>query len=397
MGRFYRGVLVAESHLYHEVTRPRRHQANYHQGSAMVALKYISSDSHVREDDDFKNMVPIEYRHRLPHKEKINGADYSVVEGRKKRRSDLAESRINDDNLNRQFRSDPTGGRDISRRLEDHARDNVVGEVIYPDGMLALMASPDISFQMGVAKAYNDWVHGIFGKHPGKFAPAAILPTKDVPMAVEEVIRLKGMGFRVVSCPISVGDQAYRLPVYEPLWSILEETGMVPSFHIFTGTKDHLPEGAGDEDYGGILSYMIEAMAEAIQPTAQLLSSGVPMRHPDMNFVMVECGGGWLAWVLYALDEQYERKHMWIEPKLDMKPSEYFKRQGHVTFGDDPVALTNLEYTGEGALLWGSDYPHDEGTFPHSEAVIDRIFQGLSEETKRKIVFENASNLYGFF
>ena len=88
---------------------------------------------------------------------------------------------------------------------------------------------------------------------------------------------------------------------------------------------------------------------------------------------------------------------MWIEPKLDMKPSEYFKRQGHVTFGDDPVALTNLEYTGEGALLWGSDYPHDEGTFPHSEAVIDRIFQGLSEETKRKIVFENASNLYGFF
>ena len=363
----------------------------------MVALKYISSDSHVREDDDFKNMVPIEYRHRLPHKEKINGADYSVVEGRKKRRSDLAESRINDDDLNRQFRSDPTGGRDISRRLEDHARDNVVGEVIYPDGMLALMASPDISFQMGVAKAYNDWVHGIFGKHPGKFAPAAILPTKDVPMAVEEVIRLKGMGFRVVSCPISVGDQAYRLPVYEPLWSILEETGMVPSFHIFTGTKDHLPEGAGDEDYGGILSYMIEAMAEAIQPTAQLLSSGVAMRHPDMNFVMVECGGGWLAWVLYALDEQYERKHMWIEPKLDMKPSEYFRRQGHVTFGDDPVALTNLGYTGEGALLWGSDYPHDEGTFPHSEAVIDRIFQGLSEETKRKIVFENASNLYGFF
>ena len=97
-------------------------------------------------------------------------------------------------------------------------------------------------------------------------------------------------------------DQAYRLPVYEPLWSVLEETNMVPSFHIFTGTKDHLPEGAGDEDYGGILSYMIEAMAEAIQPTAQLLSSGVAMRHPDMNFVMVECGGGWLAWVLYALD-----------------------------------------------------------------------------------------------
>jgi len=148
--------------------------------------------------------------------------------------------------------------------------------------------------------------------------------------------------------------------------------------------------------YGEILSYMIEAMAEAIHPTAQLLSSGVAMRYPGMNFAMVECGEGWLAWVIYALDEQYERKHMWLEPKLDMKPSEYFRRQGPVTFGDDPVALTNLGYTGEGALLWGSDYPHDEGAFPHSEEVIYRIFQGFSEERKRKIVFGNALSLYGF-
>ena len=103
-----------------------------------------------------------------------------------------------------------------------------------------------------------------------------------------------------------------------------------------------------------------------------------------------------MGWTLYALDEQYERKHMWIEPKLDMKPSEYFKRNGHVTFGDDPVALATLDFIGDDVLLWGSDYPHDEGTFPHSQEVIDRIFDGYPEETKRKIVHDNAARLYGF-
>ena len=87
---------------------------------------------------------------------------------------------------------------------------------------------------------------------------------------------------------------------------------------------------------------------------------------------------------------------MWVEPKLELNPSDYFKRQGHATFGDDPVALATLDYIGETALLWGSDYPHDEGTFPHSAEVIDRIFEGYSEDIKRKVVFQNAADLYKF-
>jgi predicted TIM-barrel fold metal-dependent hydrolase len=278
----------------------------------------------------------------------------------------------------------------------DLEKDNIGAEVIYCNSLLGLMASPDINFQLAVAKAYNDWVMDIFKPRPDRFAPAGILPTLDVAGAVNEVFRLAKKGFRVVSAPIGIREQPYNLPVYEPLWNALEETGLVFSLHFVTGTEDHLPVNAGEESNGGFLSYMIIAMAEGIQPTARMLSGGVPMRHPGLNFVIVECGAGWLPWALYALDEQYERKHMWIEPKLEMKPSEYFKRQGHVTFGDDPVALTTLGYIGDEVLLWGSDYPHDEGTFPHSREVIDRIFQSVPEESKRKIVYENAARLYRF-
>ena len=363
----------------------------------MSDLKFISADSHVEEGDSLlEERVPAEYRHRLPHMEIIDGGEYQIVEGRKPRRFDLAEANVNEDDLNRNFRRDPTGGRDIPRRLADQERDNIGGEVLYCNSLLGYLSSPDSNFQMAVARAYNDWIMDLFGSYPDRFAPTAILPTLDVAAAVEEVRRLSRMGFRAVSSPISIEDQPYSYPVYEPLWSALEEAGMVFSLHFTTGTRDLLPENVGEESYGGFLPYFIISMAEGIEPTSHLPSSGVPMRHPDLQFVIVECGAGWLAWTLYALDEQYERKHMWINPKLDMKPSEYFKRQGHVTFGDDPVALTTLEYIGDDVLLWGSDYPHDEGTFPHSGEVIGRIFQGYREETKRKVVYENAARLYRF-
>ena len=137
-------------------------------------LKYISADSHVDEDDDFLRRVPEQYRHRLPHREVRNGGVYSIIEGRKPRRVDIAESRISDDDKNRQFREDPSGGRDIPRRLQDQRRDNVAAEVIYCNSLLGLMASPDGEFQMAAARAYNDWIHDLFSSRPDRFAPAAI-------------------------------------------------------------------------------------------------------------------------------------------------------------------------------------------------------------------------------
>src|SRR5436309_15558011 len=81
---------------------------------------------------------------------------------------------------------------------------------------------------------------------------------------------------------------------------------------------------------------------------------------------MVECGSGWLAWVLHAMDDAYREHHMFVRPKLELLPSEYFRRQGAVTFQHDPVGLANIPFTGDRCLLWGSDYPHPGGTWPNS-------------------------------
>ena len=79
-----------------------------------------------------------------------------------------------------------------------------------------------------------------------------------------------------------------------------------------------------------------------------------------------------------------------------MRASDYFRRQGAVTISDDPVALNNLEFTGATCLLWGNDYPHDEGTWPNSAASLAQIRKRLSAEDARRVLCGNAARLYGF-
>ena len=359
----------------------------------------ISADSHVQEPQDlYQERLPKKFRHRVPRMEtRDDGSVYRHVDGKQPRRVDLASERANEDDQNREFRNDPSGGRDVSRRLEDQAKDGVCAEVIYPNQSLFLYNSPDPDYQSALAIAYNNWLWEVFGAQPQRFAPVGLVPVIDVDTAVREATRLAKLGYKAIKVPITINQRPYNDPAYEPFWAICEEAGLVVSFHAFTNAEDKYPDDWGEENgIGGALNMMATSMIDGMSPVCLLISGGVLMRHPDLKFVVVECGAGWLGWLLYVLDEQNDKKHMWIRPRLELKPSEYFARQGHVTFSDDPIALNNLSYTGAEGLMWGSDYPHDEGTFPHSQSVIERTFEGISAEHRHMIVYENAARLYGF-
>ena len=165
---------------------------------------------------------------------------------------------------------------------------------------------------------------------------------------------------------------------------------------MFTSGPSPTPAPEPEERIPNDLEGQVLGMSLAMYPMVQLIGSGALQRHPNLKFVLVESGIGWLAWLLTQMDDNHHRRHMWETPKLDLLPSEYFKRQGFATFADDIVGLMVREITGVECLLWGSDYPHDEGTFPHSREVIERTFKGIPEDEKRKIVGENAARLYGF-
>jgi predicted TIM-barrel fold metal-dependent hydrolase len=130
---------------------------------------------------------------------------------------------------------------------------------------------------------------------------------------------------------------------------------------------------------------------------ANLCGSGVLERFPKIKFALIEAGIGWIPWALEAMDEAYRKHHFWVRPKMQGLPSDYFKQHGAAAFQEDPVGLALVEQFGlTDNMMWANDYPHHEGTWPHSAAAIERTMSGIGEETRAKILGLNANRVFNF-
>jgi predicted TIM-barrel fold metal-dependent hydrolase len=139
------------------------------------------------------------------------------------------------------------------------------------------------------------------------------------------------------------------------------------------------------------------SLAPTIEPVVNLCASGILERFPGVRFASIEAGIGWVAWALVAMDEGYKKHHMWAFPKLKQLPSEYFRQHGAASFQEDGPGLDLVdEWRLEDCFLWANDYPHHEGTWPHSAEAIERTMAKLSDAQRAKILGLNAAKLFGF-
>jgi predicted TIM-barrel fold metal-dependent hydrolase len=176
------------------------------------------------------------------------------------------------------------------------------------------------------------------------------------------------------------------------MWSLLEETGLVATFHVSTGRDPRAVGGAG----GAIINYACHSMETTIEPLVQMIASGVFERHPGLHAGLVESGVGFVPWLLETLDHAARAHHFWVRPQLKELPSAYFRRNCFATFQDDPAGLRVVEaYDLTGNFLWANDYPHHEGSWPHSAEAIERNMGDLSDESRAKILGLNAARLFG--
>jgi predicted TIM-barrel fold metal-dependent hydrolase len=355
----------------------------------------ISADSHVMEPPDlWTRHLPQRLRAHGPRFEMHNGALCLMVEDRVVRNfSRLSQTEPAD----RQDQGPPDktfsmGANDPAARLRDLDIDGVWGEVMYPNlGFFCCFHIRNPELQVETARVYNDWVGETFIRSSERFAPVALVPVLDVDAAIAELRRVAARGFRSALLPDHMDARPYNAPAYEPLWAAAQELGMPLTFHAGTGRSQTPAHGAG----GAVINYVV-TVSGPMETVAYLCASGVLARFPELRVVMVECGSGWLAWALHAMDDAYREHYRWVQPKLDLLPSEYFRRQGAVTFQHDPIGLANIRFTGDRCLMWGSDYPHPEGTWPKSQEVLARQVADLPAETIDRIVCRNAAQLYGF-
>jgi predicted TIM-barrel fold metal-dependent hydrolase len=201
---------------------------------------------------------------------------------------------------------------------------------------------------------------------------------------------------------VAVAEPRLHDPAWEPLWNAFEETGLLMSFHVVVFGPTGIPNDPAAGKIAGVFTTAKLFMGQFLDPFVDLFAWGILERHPKLRVVMAESGLGWLPWIVQELDYRHwrlwEAKEYWSERggiNLELKPSELFRRQVYATFQDDHVAMSLLKFYGEGHVLWASDYPHPDSTWPNSRAAVERQMAELSPAMRRALTHDNAAALYG--
>jgi predicted TIM-barrel fold metal-dependent hydrolase len=288
------------------------------------------------------------------------------------------------------------GNREIPGRLEDMALDGIDAEIVFPSLGLTAFLIKNAEAELATAQVYNDWHHAMFKDHTDRFVRCGILPVRNVEYTVAEIKRLAGLGFTsamlpsLIDAPSGLAD--YTDPCWDPVFEAGQEYGMVFALHTGTGRYNvRSYRGPG----GAVINYTLQA-CDGMITIMQMVAGGVLDRFPGAKVAVIEGGASWLAALAERMDEVYETHYGFVRPKLSLMPREIIARQVACAFQYDRACVTSRAVTGTKALLWASDYPHHEGTFPRSREVIGKLFEGIDigEQEKADILGLNAARLF---
>ena len=333
-------------------------------------------------------------------------ADKAGDEGFSRLRRAAPELARNQDDVLRAMLSDegsafaPRRGEwDAAVRLRELEADGVAGEVIFPQmapfgaGLMQYRARIDPDQNLAGIRAYNRFLADLCNGNPGRHAGVALVNLDDIDVTVREVRDAKEMGlWGGVLLPTHTGDHPfYHHPRYEPLWAVCAELEM--PLHSHSGWSP---------DYGDVPAatamYISEVDMWAHRPFAALVWSGAFERHPGLQLVLTETGCSWILETLRVLEFKADLpffKH--FHQGLSLRPSEYFQRQCHLGASFLPAhEAVDRHRIGVDKLMWGSDYPHLEGTWPNTLAALRATFGPLPEGEIRPMLGGNALALYGF-
>lgn len=286
------------------------------------------------------------------------------------------------------------GYRDPVARLAAMDRDGVDAEVLYSEvsafrafGLVAGDWRP-------ISRAFTDHLADFASHDPRRLTVSYQVPIIDIDYAVAEVQRLAALGARSVhlpNFPSEIGLPDYHEPLYDPLWGVLQETGISISHHLGNRhwlydifRRDPTPQAAI------FTSMPALALAEVI---AWWILTGTLERFPGLRIVFVEPGLYWIPGFLAGLDRKADGRY--DLPGLRLKPSEYFRRNMFCTFMDDEVGLAQRHEIGIENILWSTDFPHPATTWPNSQETVARQFAAVPTAERDLICAGNASRLYG--
>ena len=284
------------------------------------------------------------------------------------------------------------GGWDPHARLADQAKDGVAAEIIYPTVGMMLCNHPNFDYKKACFDAYNRWIANYCAEYPERLLGCGQTTMRSPEEGIEELKAIKSMGLRGVMMPGNPQQEDYDSPIYDDFWEAAVELGLPLSFHILTTRSSGFaqPRGPRINSFLSIIRGNQDIMG-------MLVFGGVFERHPRLKVVCVEADAGWVPHYMYRMDHAFKRHRNWLAPGIELSklPSEYFAEHIYTTFQDDWVAFKTADLMNWRRLLWASDFPHSDSTWPWSQELLAEHAKDLTAEQQRAILCDNVAELYG--
>ena len=288
---------------------------------------------------------------------------------------------------------------DMAVRIQELEADGIAGEVIFPQmapfgaGLLQYRNPVDPEHNLAGICAYNRWLADFCNENPGRHAGVILNNIDDIEVTCQEVRAARERGlWGGVLLPTSTGDYPfYHHPRYEPLWATCAELGLPLQAH-----------SGWSPDYGDVPSatamYISEVDMWAQRAFTALLWSGAFERYPDLKLILTETGTAWILERLRVFEFKANLPFFQhFSSGLSLTPTEYFQRQCYIGASFMPAHEGQERHRiGLDKILWGSDYPHLEGTWPNTREYMQETFTDYPENEIRAILGESALEAYAF-
>ena len=370
----------------------------------MSDYKLISSDSHVVEPPDlWQKRIDPKFRDRAPRLVREEDTDqwYADQDFKFGAVGSIAQAGLRFEDPSKitaegRVENIPVGGYDPHAHVKDMEQDGVAANVLYPTQSFLGYLIPASDLLSAVFRAYNDWITEFCKHYPDRLKGIAIINVDDVAEGVAELERAAGMGLVGGMIPLVPLHERYDHPMYEPLWAAAQDLAMPLSLHVSALRPKAglvVEELLGDRVvFTNLEFYMRNALAA-------MIFCGAFERYPKLRVGAVEFEVCWAPFFIMKMDDTYNNRPSGVSGyryQKDMLPSDFFRRNVFISFQEDAIGMELRHHIGVDNLMWGSDYPHSESTFPKSREIVERILEGVPPDEKAKIAGENCARLYGF-
>jgi predicted TIM-barrel fold metal-dependent hydrolase len=299
---------------------------------------------------------------------------------------------------------DHKGVRDPHARISDMEYMGIDQVLVIPTMINAYLPFVENAHAAAVvARAYNDWVYDYCQAYPDRLYPCGVIAVQDPILAVREIRRIADRGFPVVAIrPIDALGRYPNHPSYEPLWSAIEETGLVVGMHTFPSGHSPFPSNTNGTLYSpgeivhlaGVDSQVAGFQFEAVTWTAFVVLSGFLDRHPRIKMTIFESSATWLPFVLDACDAAFKRYGAERAHRGTRLPSEAFHQQCKISFESDETLVFEMHEYFHDVTIWASDmYHHDAEDAWEAIELMGKA--GVPEDRMIKMLGTNAAELYG--